>query len=348
MWSSLVLALWVGGLSLVPAGQTCPTAEAIEAELKRIGVLDMLAAFGTTEVTFAEDRARLVVRERGGSVLGSREVAAPQGCDQRAAVAAALISAWLGQWRAREPVPPTAIAPAPVASPPGKGKLAPGRTAAAARVVPQREAEEPAEDVPPEPAVAMPPKARAEPAISEPRPPAHPGGSDLGLELGGFGLALHDLDAGALGAGAAASVGLPHGLAAQAWAATGTAYGRRLGPGRVAYRSSLVSAGPALQLRGRRRLAAEAGLLLALERLQLDARGLAANRSIVDWGFGARAQTRLILRTRPVAPFVLLGAGWRFTRETLTLADLPDRIELGRLTIFAGLGASLVLGESGP
>jgi hypothetical protein len=74
----------------------CPSADAITAELKRLGTAAALAAVGSLEVTVQGTRMQVTLRGLDGTATGVREVTAPASCAERARVAAVLISAWAG------------------------------------------------------------------------------------------------------------------------------------------------------------------------------------------------------------------------------------------------------------
>jgi len=92
----------------------CPERRAVEQELDRLGAPPALAQTGTPDVSVDAGGMRIVLRGRDGKVLGMREVAAPEACQERAVVAAVVIAAWLGEWSAAEP---GAAAPAPPSAP---------------------------------------------------------------------------------------------------------------------------------------------------------------------------------------------------------------------------------------
>jgi hypothetical protein len=113
-----------------PPPPTCPELHDVEHELDRLGAAPALALKGTPDVTVSEAGLRIVLRGRDGKVLGAREVAAPEACQERAVVAAVVIAAWLGEWPASEP---RAAAPRPPAPPPTLTLAAPAPPAARPR-----------------------------------------------------------------------------------------------------------------------------------------------------------------------------------------------------------------------
>ena len=85
------------------AAPTCPERHDVEQEIDRLGAAPALALKGTPDVSVDDGGMRIVLRGRDGKVLGKREVAAPEACQERAVVAAVVIAAWLGEWSAAEP-----------------------------------------------------------------------------------------------------------------------------------------------------------------------------------------------------------------------------------------------------
>ena len=90
--------LWAGTVVVLPTGTTCPSGDAIAAEIDRLGVVAALAALGSPEVTVKDASMHVVLRGRDNSMLGARDVAAPEACHERATVAAVFIAAWVGEW----------------------------------------------------------------------------------------------------------------------------------------------------------------------------------------------------------------------------------------------------------
>ena len=98
MLGTLATLLSAAVVTAPPATAACPRADAVAAELDRLGATASLAVLGSHEVTVEGARMRVVLRGRDGSILGSREVAAPEACDERASVAAVFVAAWVGAW----------------------------------------------------------------------------------------------------------------------------------------------------------------------------------------------------------------------------------------------------------
>ena len=91
-----MLLAWA--VTVSPMGTTCPSRDAVAAELDRLGAVAALANLGSPEITVKDTKMRVVLRGRDGSTLGTREVAAPEDCNERATVAAVFIAAWVGAW----------------------------------------------------------------------------------------------------------------------------------------------------------------------------------------------------------------------------------------------------------
>jgi len=112
--SLLILVLAVGfadqasALGVLPA-EGCPAGRAVEANLEHLGVLEILSQLGTAEIQVERTELHIAFRDPGGKFLGERVVDAAVDCATRASLAAAVISAFAGEWT------PTALA-APVVS----------------------------------------------------------------------------------------------------------------------------------------------------------------------------------------------------------------------------------------
>ncbi|HJX65535.1 MAG TPA: hypothetical protein VJ860_16465, partial [Polyangia bacterium] len=98
MWAPIASLLWAGAVMVLPTGTICPSADAIATELDRLGATAALAALGSPEVTVKDTKMHVVLRGQDGSMLGARDVAAPEACNERATVAAVFIAAWVGEW----------------------------------------------------------------------------------------------------------------------------------------------------------------------------------------------------------------------------------------------------------
>ena len=98
MWGPIASLLSVWAVTVSPIGTTCPSGDAIAAELDRLGAMAALANLGSPEITAKDNKMQVVRRGQDGSMLGAREVAAPEDCHERATVAAVFIAAWVGAW----------------------------------------------------------------------------------------------------------------------------------------------------------------------------------------------------------------------------------------------------------
>jgi hypothetical protein len=114
----LVLATAIGAwqgsaaaaVSVVP-DTGCPASAAIDARLDRLGALGLLSQLGSAEVRVEEPTLHVYFRDRRGDSLGARVVTATADCEARAALAAAVIAAFAGEW-AQTALAPRASAPA--------------------------------------------------------------------------------------------------------------------------------------------------------------------------------------------------------------------------------------------
>jgi len=84
-------------VAVFPSGN-CPSGEAIEANLEALGALLPLSQLGTAEVHTRESLLEVYFRDQRGESLGVRVVAASSDCASRAALAAAVIAAFAGEW----------------------------------------------------------------------------------------------------------------------------------------------------------------------------------------------------------------------------------------------------------
>jgi hypothetical protein len=277
--ASLLLA---GAAALPPEGSVCPSGDAVAAELDRLGASTALAALGSPEVTVKGKTMRVVLRGRDGSIIGAREVAAPDACRERASVAAVFLAAWVGVWsnepaqiggRRRAdvatttatavPKPPTGEIPAnsskasaarrEVSRPPGLAAPSPANGTVSPPnslpVSPQSGPPPPATPAPtrPAPTTPAPPPPPPPPALSPPRGP-EPNPSALpqqgpSVEVAGLAFGTHDGNAGALGGGVLAGYRLGESFAVSALVESVTARQAALGPGLAEYRTSRLGVG---------------------------------------------------------------------------------------------------------
>jgi hypothetical protein len=103
----------------------CPAGSAVEANLARLGVLDVLSRLGTAEIQGQGTELRIWFRDHQDKSLGVRVVDAAGDCATRAALATAVISAFAGEWA------PTALAARGESGEPKRSS--PGPTAASAQ-----------------------------------------------------------------------------------------------------------------------------------------------------------------------------------------------------------------------
>lgn len=98
---ALVTAAWVrtaDGAVVVSPTDGCPSSAAIASHLQHLGALDLLVQLGDAEVRVEAPSLRLTFRDRRGDPLGERVVTATTDCEARAALAAAVIAAFVGDW----------------------------------------------------------------------------------------------------------------------------------------------------------------------------------------------------------------------------------------------------------
>ncbi len=125
MWVGFALSVAIGlAANLdVSAPAPCPTEHQVEAELLRLGA----EGGARPEITIADNVMRVVLRSQAGTIVGSREVAAPESCQERATVAAVLVATWMGIWPeaadGTKPAPPPAK-PAAISSPEPPARVA--------------------------------------------------------------------------------------------------------------------------------------------------------------------------------------------------------------------------------
>lgn len=104
--AGLLLALEGTAVAGAASPVSCPTAAQVDAELERLGESGVVDRLGESDVSVAGGTMRIVLRDRTGTTLGVREVAAPSECAKRISLAAVLLAAWAKTWNE------TAFAPA--------------------------------------------------------------------------------------------------------------------------------------------------------------------------------------------------------------------------------------------
>jgi len=375
-----MLALVLASLWQAAAGgpqASCPSGEAVAAELARLGTSAAVAKVGTPEVTVDRKRMRVSLRGQDGLITGVREVTAPADCQERAAVAATLISAWVGAWatggfpevdRPRfaaliggERLSGTALGAAPqqaASTPPSPPPSAtPEPFGAAPTVIRPRP---PVLAVSPAAAPSLAPPAVATRAQAEPAPPplaaaqptviaatAKPAsrGSALGLELAGFASATYDGDAAALGGGVEVGLLLPDWLSLATMFETTAVRERRFDSAVAAYRAYRL--GPGLGARRRWTLVfGEVSVFPEVMLLKVDGRNLAESRSVTTWGAAGDLRGRLGIPVGRFCPFLYAGASYAMPAQRLTLEGSPNRITLSRWNLSLGVGLSYRFGAS--
>jgi hypothetical protein len=287
---------------------------------------------------------QVALRGLDGTVSGVRDVAAPASCAERARVAAILISAWVGPWSAGsfpEPMPPQTSAesttPAPVAAAP------PVFTpVVAAPASPASAAAQAAADVAASPPDAVPgPKRVATKAPSVHRPKRH-----LPVEVGGFGFAIHDGDAGAFGGGVQVGYRFSRWFAIGARLEGSGQRERAMVTGSAAYRlydlglglTAWKEVGP---------LWGDLSVFPELTLLTVEGRNLNPGKSVARWGAAADARLSLGLVLGPWRPFIFVAGSYAFLAERLTLEDYPEQsLSLSRGNVSVGLGLAYFFGAA--
>ncbi len=340
-----VLALvWNVAVAATPVNADCPRQEEVAAELDRLGASAALATLGSPEVTVAENKMRVALRGRDGSVIGAREVAASEDCHQRAAVAAVFIAAWVGEWST----------PLPRLPPPSSGEGPPVRAAATPlpplpppeSAVPRT----PSPPVPPEPPKPSQPASHP-PAPSRPKAPAPVLASDSRpvqappLEVAGWAFGTHDGDAGTFGAAVSAAYRFDGATALAALFETTGERESALGPGFATYRTARLGIGASLR-KQRGHLFADAGLFPELTMLSLAGNGqqLDTTRSATTWGASMDLRGRVGFAAERFLPFLFAGGSVALRAEHLTLDGSQASSTLSRWNLSAGAGLAFLLG----
>jgi hypothetical protein len=334
-------------------GTTCPSGDAIAAELDRLGAVAALAALGSPEVTVKDTKMHVVLRGQDGSMLGAREVAAPETCSERATVAAVFIAAWVGEWTT-----------APLAEKQNSKLQAPNHNAGPASSSPPRprpmtlDSASPAslplreqvdlakaDDSKPLDAKATPSNTKA---LAPETTPIVPASSKLKPgtrgEVAALGFGTHDGDAGTYGAGILAGYRLRGALALAAlFEGTGERE-RTLGPGRAAYRTFRLGVGAGV-LRKWGRVFGDVGIFPELTLLTVSGKQLQSGHNATAWGAAADLRARLGLAWARLAPFLFVGGNCALRGERLTLDDRSQSITLSRWNVSVGAGLAFLFGE---
>jgi len=351
---ALVLAsLWQAAAPV--GGERCPSDAAVAAELARLGTTAAVARLGTPEVTVTSKRMQVALRGLDGEITGLREVAAPADCLERAAVAAVLLSAWVGAWPtdalpgAAAPRPPVAV-PERAAAPSSTNV----RTSEPARPVPVP-APRPAEAaaLAATPALPSPPTALPPPtALARPVPiavlPAASAASrrdrSVGIELAVLGFGTFDGDAAALGGGIQVGLRRSGPLFLAARFETAAERQRELATGTVAYRAYRFTVGAGLARRWSRVLA-EVALSPQATLLAAEGRDLVRIRTVNDWGAAVDLRARLGLTLGHFLPFLFAGGSYDLVTQRLTLDNFARDVTLSRWNLIVGAGLAYRFGR---
>ena len=377
MWAPIACLLWAGAVIVLPRGTTCPSGDAIAAELDRLDAAAALAALGSPEITIKDTKMHVVLRGPDGSILGTREIAAPEACHERATVAAVFIAAWVGEWTTAPMIEDqdtkrAASNPTAPARPRAKAADSTSRASLVSReqgevkkadknsqvghpsppqANPRAQGEVAKADDPKLPeakeslstkeAAAAPPATAAETktvAVAAKKPRPDPRG-----EIAGLGFGTHDGDAGTFGAGILVGY-RPTGALnlAALFEATGERE-RTLGQGVAAYRNFRFGVG-AGGWRKWGRVFGDLGIFPELTLLTLNGKQLAPGRSATAWGAAADLRARLGLTWGRLALFLFAGGSYALRGEHLTLDDRPQNITLSRWNVSAGAGLAVLLG----
>jgi hypothetical protein len=327
----------------------CPSVEALFAELDRLGTTDAVAKIGTPEVEVEGATMRVSLRASDGSISGIREVAAPDDCQERATVAATLISAWVGAFPTdgfpendspaagrhamgsgtdpKTTAPGLSPARPPVpASTTEKRQPLPTVSQALPSTTPREKA------VPPEPAANPPKIGLASKSIA--------GRRGLGLEIAGLAFAAHDGDSAALGGAAEMGLLLPGWAVLAALFETTLQRERRLDPAVATYRTYRGGLGLGARHRWPHVLG-EVSLFPEVTLMKIDGRLLGESRQVTTWGAAGELHARIGLLVGRFFPFLCAGASYALRAQRLTLEGAPNHITLSRWDLILGVGVAL-------
>jgi hypothetical protein len=366
MLGALSSLVWAAAVVVQPANTTCPSEQAITAELDRLGVLATLAELGLPEVTVEGTRMRVVFRGRDGALLGTREVAAPATCHERASTAAVFIAAWVGDWSlpirpagveamtstATDTVQPAGAMPG-MPEPTDRSALPVPVTASGSNATAPRDAGQSAAEAPPvsptpvAAALAEPAQSSSEPTPHAPQLTEHAiaPARAAGAEVGAWALGTFDGDATALGAGVFARYRWARPLAIAALAETTGERDLAVGPAVAAYRTSRLGLGASL-LHSWGALFLDAGLFPELTMLNVHGKQLAVGNTLTTWGAELDLRVRLGIAAGRIAPFVFLSGCGALWAQHLTLDGDPSNRTLSRWTVNAGVGMTLRFGSN--
>ena len=350
--------------------------------MDRLDATLALAALGSPEITIKDKKMHVVLRSPDGSMLGAREVAAPEACHERATVAAVFIAAWVGEWttapmgadqdarreasnhnaptlRFSVPGPrPTAANPASkpslISREQGEVKKADKNSQVGhpspPQANPRAQGEVAKADDPKLPEAKASLSAKAASASAPPGAPESKAAAvtakkpDPRGEVAGLGFGTHDGDAGTFGAGILVGYRPTGALGLAAFFEATGERERALGPGLAAYRSFRLGVGAGVQRRWGR-VFGDIGIFPELTLLTLNGKQLATGRSATAWGAAADLRARLGLAWGRVAPFLFAGGSCDLREEHLTLDDRPQTIiTLSRWNVSAGAGLAFLFG----
>ena len=365
MLGAVASLLWAGAVTVLPVGVTCPSGDAVAAELDRLGATAALATLGSPEVTVEDTNMRIVLRGLDGTIVGTRDVVAPYACHQRASVAAVFIAAWVGEWSTKPlpnlgpPNPATARAASGTERPrtavAGRAEagdrlrdsasLRPATTTASAPIPPPAPLLLPAPQLEPPP----PPTSSAPPSLSSPSAAVVAGQNRVPtIEVAGLAFGTHDGDSGAFGAGVSTAYRIAGSLSLAALFETTGERQTRLGTGWAAYRTSRLGIGASVQRRWGH-FFADAGIFPELTMLTANGRLLVAARSATTWGAAVDLRGRVGFALGRFVPILFAGGSRDLRPEYLTLtggSDGSDNATLSRWNLSAGAGLAVLLGKN--
>ena len=307
----------MAAVSVFP-GDGCPAREAIDTNLERLGALALLAQLGTAEVRVQEPSLHVSFLDRRGGSLGVRVVTVTSDCGTRAALAAAVIATFVGEWAQTKLADAVSTPAAPPTANPA--------TAAAAQAEANR--------------IQQGQPAAKKPAAAQPIALA---GRTWQAELGAVAFGIHDGDAGGLGFGVRANVNRG------AYMASALVEGsldreQPLGAGQGAYR--FLRAGLGLGVRGQwPRVFWDTTVVPMVERLSLQGRNVIAPKDATDWGFVLAGHSSLGWNGPRFRPFLFVGASYSIPGQRMTLTGTDVRVPLSSVNVEAGLGVSLRIWE---
>lgn len=351
MWGPIASLLWAGAVTVLPMGTTCPSGDAIAAELDRLGSLAALASLGSPEVTVNDAKLYVVLRGQDGSMLGARDVAAPEACNERATVAAVLIAAWVGEWTIapmadsqnstlaasnRKPLSSSVPRPPP--------RTMDSTSPASLPLHEQVDLAKAEEAKPPDAKPASPNTKELAPETTPIVPASRKLKPATRGEVAALGFGTHDGDAGTFGAGILVGY-RPYGALALAALFEGTGERERtLGPGLAAYRAFRLGVGAGV-LRRCGRVFGDVGIFPELTLLTLSGKKLQSGHQATAWGAAADLRTRLGFAWGRLAPFLFVGGNCALRGERLSLDDRSQSIALSRWNVSVGAGLAFLFGE---